>query len=224
MGGAAERHRSTRSAILAVAPDTASQHSLVAQDCASLFAEKLAEYGPAWRMFRLISVIDQIYIKARRIRRLEELDGASLVEDSASEEYVGIINYAVVGIWHIEEGELHPPERLEEVRFEARWTDPQIARERHLEVMGRALQLLSRKNHDYGEAWRGMAIASLTDELLSRCVRMKSMLEGDRGQESLESQLYDSINYAAFALIRLAEEQREEQRKEPRPSSPTLGT
>lgn len=210
----AERHESTRSAIseadaafpiASAAPDTSSQHRLVAQHCAGLFVSKLAEYGPAWRMFRLISLVDQIYIKARRIRRLEELKGASLVEDSAWDEYVGILNYAVIGIWHLEEGELDPPERLQDVHFEPRWTDPQAARKRHLAVTSKALELVSRKNHDYREAWREMAMPSLTDELLSRCVRMKSMLEAGSESERLESQLYDAINYAAFALIRLAE-------------------
>lgn len=196
-------------AIASAAPNTSAQHRLVAQRCAAVFVHKLSEYGPAWRMFRLISLVDQIYIKARRIRTLEETQGNRLVEDSASEEYVGVINYAVIGISQLQEGVLQPPERLQDVRFELHWTNPHAARRRHLEITEKALALVSRKNHDYNEAWRGMAIPSLTDELLSRCVRMKSMLEGEqepeRDRKRLESQLYDAINYAAFALIRLAE-------------------
>jgi len=218
-------------AIASAAPDTSAQHRLVAEHCASLFVSKLADYGPAWRMFRLISLVDQIYIKARRIRRLEELQGRGLVEDSAWEEYVGILNYAVIGIWQLREGELKPPESLEDVRFEAAWTDPRTAAERHLAVASEALGLLARKNHDYGEAWREMAIPSITDELLGRCLRIKSLLEGvgetERGgreTKRIEGQLHDAINYAAFALIRLAEGARQATAPDQAgpPSFPTL--
>lgn len=197
---------SETAAAVAAAPDTESKHRLIAEHCAEVFAGKLGDYGPAWRMFRPISLVDQIYIKARRIRRLEELGGEGMVEDSAWEEYVGILNYATIGVWQIEQGEPELPERLAELEISKAWTDPEIATSRHLAVAEQALSLLQRKNHDYGEAWREMAIESITDELLSRAVRMKHLLQGpEPDPRRVLSQLYDTINYAAFALIRLAE-------------------
>ena len=186
------------------ATDTQTQYRAVLEHCWSIFSVKLADYGPAWRMFRLISVVDQIYIKARRIRRLEELGGRGRVEDSAADEYAGILNYAVISLWHLDSGDYDLPEALRDVRFEAEWTDLDVARRRYFAVGERARELLARKNHDYGEAWREMAIESITDELLSRTVRLKGLLEADPvDRDRVASQLYDVINYAAFALIRL---------------------
>lgn len=182
---------------------TAAQHRIVAERCAEVFAAKLADYGPAWRTMRLISIVDQIYIKARRIRQLEQTGGRAQIADPAIDEYVGVLNYAVMSLLHLDEGELNLAEHLEETRFEPRWTDREAARARFLAVTGQALALLERKNHDYGEAWRQMAIESITDELLSRCVRIKGLLEGAPDMEAVSSQLFDTINYAAFALIRL---------------------
>lgn len=192
------------------APDTESKHRLISAHCASVFAGRLKRYGPSWRMLRPISVVDQIYIKARRIRRLEQLGGEGAVEDSIWEEYAGILNYCVMALWQLELGEPDLPQSLDELSLPAEWSDAAAAIARHEAVTERALRLLERKNHDYGEAWRKMAMESITDELLSRTVRMKRLLEGgERSGERLkqvESQLYDAINYAAFALIRLSED------------------
>lgn len=152
---------------------------------------------------RLISLVDQIYIKARRIRQLQQSGGHAAVPEPVLDEYVGVLNYAVIALLHLKEGELELPGHLGELVFEPQWTDQGAARASFLEVTTKALSLLEAKNHDYGEAWRQMAIESITDELLSRCVRIKGLLEGAAGSEAISSQLYDTINYAAFALIRL---------------------
>lgn len=186
--------------------DTAAEYAAVVDRCRAVLEAKLAQYGPAWRMFRLVSVIDQIYIKARRIRQIETMSGAPRVADPIADEYTGILNYAVMSIWHLESGDLDLPEQLDDVTFEPMWSDPAAAGERFAEVTARAQALLAAKNHDYGEAWRDMAMASLTDEILSRTVRIKSLLgrAGEVDTAKVESQLIDVVNYAAFALIRLA--------------------
>lgn len=206
--------QSAQATILAIstAPDTAAKHRLVAAHCAAVFTGRLRRYGPSWRMLRPISVIDQIYIKARRIRRLEELGGGGRVQDSAWDEYVGVFNYSVMALWQLDLPGPSLPESLSELALSEEWADPARARKRHEAVAEHALELLEMKNHDYGEAWREMAMQSITDELLSRTARMKRLLEaggapdgGEDVREQVESQLYDAINYAAFALIRLAE-------------------
>ncbi len=185
-------------------PDTNAEYQRVVDRCRTVFEAKLAQYGPAWRMFRLVSVVDQIYIKARRIRQIEQMTSAPRVADTIDDEYTGILNYAVMAIWHLESGDLDLPERLDEVAFEPMWSDPVQAGRRFTAVTDRARTLLAAKNHDYGEAWREMAMPSLTDEILSRTVRIKSLLDGDEDASAkVESQLIDVVNYAAFALIRL---------------------
>ncbi|MDO9353935.1 MAG: DUF1599 domain-containing protein [Solirubrobacteraceae bacterium] len=185
-------------------PDTGAQYAAVIDHCRRLFETKLAQYGPAWRMFRLVSVVDQIYIKARRIRQIEGMSGAPRVADSIEDEYAGILNYAVMSIWHVETGDLDLPEDPDDLAFEPMWSDPVAAGRRFLEVTDRAAALLAAKNHDYGEAWRDMAMESLTDEVLSRTVRIKSLLATDLPDlRRVDSQLVDVINYAAFALVRL---------------------
>ncbi len=182
---------------------TAASYRRVMRGCRDLFTAKLKDYGPSWRMFRLGSLVDQIYIKARRIRELERLGDARRIADTTSDEYVGVVNYAVIALdrlAHPEEETLpelegRPPERWSAERAAATYDG----------YAERGLELVLQKTHDYGEAWREMEIASLTDEILGRTARMKTMIR-NAGRtdvsEGLEAQLLDTLNYAVFALIR----------------------
>lgn len=169
-----------------------------------LFLKKLADYGPSWRYFRFMSLMDQIAIKARRIRRLETLEGSPKIHEDREGEYVGIINYALIALDLL----MHEGAQADPIRDEipARWATAEAASASYDAVLDKAFELMQRKNHDYDEAWREMEPSSLTDELLCRVARIKHMAaraEGPTVSEGLEAQLFDAINYSIFALILL---------------------
>lgn len=184
---------------------TVGEYQAIADACRTLFLQKLQDYGASWRHFRLLSVVDQIFIKARRIRRLEELGGEGLVEDSAVDEYVGIVNYCVISIDKLVHRS-RPDESEIDDSVPEHWQTAAQARESFDSIIHRGRDVFLRKNHDYDEAWRDMAISSLTDEILGRTDRIKRILANKGAtvvSEGVESQLVDTMNYAILALAKL---------------------
>lgn len=173
---------------------TEQEFGKVIGQCREIFLTKMKDYGTAWRILRTTSITDQIYIKAQRIRSIDD-KGVRKVEEGARPEYIGIVNYSVMALIQMElgtGGNLELPydegERLyDKYIFAAR-------------------DLMMDKNHDYGEAWRTMRISSLTDIILMKLLRVKQ-IEDNQGKtfisEGLDANYYDIINYAIFALIRL---------------------
>lgn len=176
--------------------NTLEQFQAIISRCRDLFLKKTADYGTAWRILRPASITDQLYIKALRIRSIEE-KGTQKVADSVESEFIGLVNYSVLALIQLE---LPPDAALElEVQQAAQLYDQHIAEN---------IRLLQAKNHDYGEAWRLMRVSSMTDLILQKLLRIKQ-IEDNAGQtlvsEGLEANYRDIINYAVFALIRLEE-------------------
>jgi len=170
----------------------------VLKACRDLFAKKLHDYGAAWRIMRPASITDQLYIKANRIRTLETTE--SLVDEGIVPEFVGLFNYAVVGMIQLAEGALPKPDGC----------SPEEALRLYDQHAEASLQLMLRKNHDYGEAWRAMRVSSYTDLILMKIFRTKQIEELDGKtlvSEGIAANYADIMNYAAFALIRLVVEQ-----------------
>jgi len=174
--------------------DTKQQFETVMASCRELFAKKLHDYGAAWRIMRPVSVTDQIFIKANRIRSLET-KGVSLVGEGIRPEFVAIVNYGIIGLIQLERGYA---ERDDMSAEEALKAYDKYAKE--------ALELMLVKNHDYDEAWRGMRISSYTDLILMKLYRTKQ-IEGLEGKtlvsEGIDANYMDMINYAVFGLIKL---------------------
>ncbi len=178
---------------------TLEQFSQAVGRCRDLFVKKTADYGTAWRILRPSSITDQLYIKALRIRSIEE-KGAQKVADPVESEFVGLVNYSVLALIQMTLPEDAPLELgADEV---AQLFDQHIAEN---------IRLLQAKNHDYDEAWRVMRISSMTDLILQKLLRIKQ-IEDNSGltqvSEGLEANYRDIINYAVFALIRLTESKR----------------
>lgn len=173
---------------------TESQYRQVIQRCKELFLKKNHDYGTAWRILRLPSITDQIYIKAQRIRTLQET-GVSRVGEGIEPEFVGIINYCIMALIQLKlAGDARtdiPADELEQLY------DGEI---------GRIIELLFAKNHDYGEAWREMRVSSMTDIILMKLLRTKQ-IEDNRGNtlvsEGVDANYMDMVNYAVFCLIKL---------------------
>ncbi len=172
---------------------TQAQYYEVVEKCKSLFLKKNKDYGTAWAIMRLPSITDQIYIKAQRIRTIEELK-TQTIADSIEGEYIGIINYCVMALMlcrNISETEIN-------ANTEACYNKTV------LEVF----DLMMLKNHDYGEAWRQMRISSFTDLILQKLLRVKQ-IEDNAGStivsEGVDANYQDMMNYAIFALIRMEE-------------------
>lgn len=162
--------------------------------CRELFVKKTHDYGASWRVLRISSLIDQIFIKAQRIRSIEE-KGEQKIGDSITGEYIGIINYAIITLIQLELGSSYS----DDIEGERLFT----LYDKYTE---QARDLMLAKNHDYGEAWREMWISSFTDLILSKLLRIRQILT-NKGQtlvsEGIDANLYDMINYAVFALIRM---------------------
>lgn len=175
---------------------TLEQYQSIITECRLLFEKKLKDYGAAWRILRLPSVTDQIYIKAARIRTLQETTERKVDEDEMS-EFIGIINYSVIALIQLENGVVEIPDFSIEKSTEE--YDNQI---------DKAFQLMQNKNHDYGEIWRDMRVSSITDLILQKLLRIKQ-IEDNKGKtlvsEGLDANYLDMINYAVFALILLNE-------------------
>lgn len=175
---------------------TISQYDAAFALCKDIFLKKTKDYGTAWRILRPSSLTDQLFIKAQRIRTIQE-SGVSKVNEGIESEFVGIVNYSVMALIQLSLS-LHEPQELEEKRADSLY-------EFHaLEVR----DLMIAKNHDYGEAWRDMRISSLTDLILMKVLRLKQ-IEDNRGttliSEGPAANYMDMANYALFALIKLHE-------------------
>ena len=172
---------------------TNQQYNHVIDVCRKLFTKKMTDYGTSWRILRPASITDQIYIKAQRIRTIEET-GISKVDDDIRSEFIGIINYAIIGLIQLELGT----------------SDTDLSAEETLVLYGKyfetARSLMQNKNHDYGEAWRNMRINSYTDLILMKLKRTKQ-IEDNQGKtlvsEGIDANYLDMINYAVFAMIKI---------------------
>ncbi len=177
-----------------MATNTSQEYDSVTAVCKSLFLKKTKDYGTAWRILRPASITDQIFIKAQRIRTLEEKKISKVGEDVTS-EYIGIINYCIMGMIQLEMGSDEPNE-LEPARVEGLYD----------EKLNATRELMFAKNHDYGEAWRDMRVSSLTDLILMKILRVKQ-IEDNQGQtlasEGIDANYQDMLNYSVFALIKL---------------------
>lgn len=173
-------------------PDTKSEFSEMTSKCKDIFVKKLHDYGTSWRIMRPSSLTDQIYIKARRIRSIEE-KGTFEVNEGIEPEFIGIVNYCAIALIQLELGPGEP-------------IDPQQAIELYDKVIGASTSLMLHKNHDYDEAWRYMRISSLTDIILQKLLRTKE-IESNNGKtlisEGVDANYMDMINYSLFALIKL---------------------
>lgn len=177
-----------------MANNTSAEYQSVIKVCKELFIKKTTDYGTAWRVLRISSITDQIFIKAQRIRTLEEKKVSKVGEDITS-EYIGIVNYCVIAMMQIDMDENSPSELpAGEVSqlYDEKIRDTQ--------------KLMFAKNHDYGEAWRDMRISSLTDLILMKLLRVKQ-IEDNMGQtlasEGVKANYQDMLNYSVFALIKL---------------------
>lgn len=165
--------------------------------CRELFVAKMHDYGTAWRILRSESLTDQLYIKAARIRSLET-KGVAMVDEGIVPEFVGIVNYAIMGLIQLERGATDgsSPDFLQ---------DPSVL-ESYDRYAQEALELMQRKNHDYDEAWRLMRVSSYTDLILMKIFRTKQ-IESHQGEtlvsEGVAANYFDMLNYAIFALIKL---------------------
>ncbi|HEX9152859.1 MAG TPA: DUF1599 domain-containing protein [Flavobacterium sp.] len=172
--------------------NTSKEYDTVIAICRSLFINKMKDYGCAWRILRLPSLTDQIYIKAQRIRSLQENDVRKIDEDETG-EFIGIINYSIMALIQLELGVADQPD-----------LDVSKATELYDAKVKLTKDLMEAKNHDYGEAWRDMRVSSLTDLILQKLLRVKQ-IEDNKGKtlvsEGIDANYQDMINYSIFALI-----------------------
>ncbi|MEH6659334.1 DUF1599 domain-containing protein [Leeuwenhoekiella marinoflava] len=175
---------------------TSEQYDAVIKRCRDLFSKKMSDYGSAWRILRLPSLTDQIFIKAQRIRGLQQNAVHKVDEDEAS-EFIGIINYSIMALIQLKEGVVEQPDFNLEQALTTYNEQVKITKE-----------LMQNKNHDYGEAWRDMRISSLTDLILQKLLRVKQ-IENNQGKtlvsEGIDANYQDMINYAVFAMILIEE-------------------
>lgn len=171
-------------------------HSVIGQ-CKDLYVKKAKDYGTSWRVLRPISIVDQIYIKAWRIRQIQE-NGHQKIEDSIDSEFIGIVNYGIIALV---QGALPADASIDLTAEEARFWYEQKAKEIE--------DLMLQKNHDYGEAWRDMSQQSFVDLILVKLLRIKQILAND-GQtivsEGMDANFCDIVNYGIFALIKIQEQ------------------
>ncbi len=177
---------------------TNEQFDQVVEHCRSTFLKKTADYGTSWRVYRTISVADQIYIKAKRIRTIQEKKEQK-IEDGIKSEFEGMLNYAIIGLIQLD---IHD-EDLEQLPVET-------VAAMYNEKVSMAKQLMLDKNHDYGEAWREMSQESFVDLILSKLLRIKQIVSNEGKtliSEGIDANFYDILNYAAFGLILMNEGQ-----------------
>ncbi len=175
---------------------TAFEYRQVMNTCKTLFVKKTKDYGTAWRILRLSSITDQIFIKAQRIRSIQD-KGTQKVGDSVKDEFIGIINYCLIAMIQITLDE------KAEMEMNINQLEPLYD-----QAVKETFELLQNKNHDYGEAWRDMRVSSITDIILMKLLRVKQ-IEDNAGKtlvsEGVKANYQDMINYAVFAMIKLNE-------------------
>ena len=173
---------------------TSKQFDSIIIRCRNLFINKMSDYGSAWRILRLPSLTDQIFIKAQRIRMMQENDVRKIDEDEIP-EFIGIINYSIMALIQLEKGVADQPD-----------LDVENATTLFDSVVKETKTLMENKNHDYGEAWREMRVSSLTDMILQKLLRVKQ-IEDNKGKtlvsEGIDANYLDMINYAVFAMIKI---------------------
>jgi hypothetical protein len=176
--------------------ETSKQYDEVVETCRSLYIKKLSDYGAAWRILRLPSLTDQIFIKAQRIRQLQE-NATRKVDEGEVSEFIGIINYCVMALVQLKKGVATQPDITNDEAL--------VLYDEQIEI---TKQLMENKNHDYGEAWRDMRVSSLTDLIIQKLLRVKQ-IEDNAGEtlvsEGIDANYQDMINYAIFALIHINE-------------------
>jgi|SRR5690554_2789827 len=188
---------------------TSKQYQQIIHICRDLFLKKTADYGTSWRIMRPSSITDQIYIKAQRIRTIEQT-GVSKVGESIEDEYVGIVNYCIIAMMQLDLEQASIASKTEPLPTADPGPGLELTAEevtaRYDAVVQETYDLMLAKNHDYGEAWREMRISSLTDLILTKIHRTKQ-IEDNQGQtlvsEGVRANYQDMMNYAIFALIRL---------------------
>jgi hypothetical protein len=172
--------------------NTSQEYDKVIATCRTLFINKMKDYGSAWRILRLPSLTDQIYIKAQRIRSLQENEVRKVDEDETG-EFIGIINYSIIALIQLELGVADQPD-----------LNSEKATLLYDQKIKATKDLMEAKNHDYGEAWREMRVSSLTDLILQKLLRVKQ-IEDNKGKtlvsEGIDANYQDMINYSVFALI-----------------------
>ena len=177
-----------------MAINTSKQYDIVTADCRNLFLNKMKDYGSAWRILRLSSLTDQIFIKAQRIRSLQT-NKIRKVDEGQNSEFVGIINYSLMSLIQIQKGIAETPD-----------LDLETALKLYDSYLAETKILMENKNHDYGEAWRDMRVSSLTDLIIQKILRIKQ-IEDNQGKtlvsEGIAANYQDMINYSVFALIHL---------------------
>ena len=176
--------------------DTSKQYDAVIKTCRELFVNKMKDYSCAWRILRLPSLTDQIFIKAQRIRSLQENEVRKVDEDEKP-EFIGIINYSIMALIQLELGIATQPDLSVEEAMRL-----------YDEKINLTKELMENKNHDYGEAWRDMRVSSLTDLIIQKLLRVKQ-IEDNKGKtlvsEGIDANYQDMINYAVFAMILMEE-------------------
>lgn len=174
--------------------DTSKQYDAVIDKCRNLFVHKMSDYGSAWRILRLPSLTDQIFIKAQRIRGLQQ-NVERKVDEGEESEFIGIINYCTMALIQLDKGVVDKPD-----------LSVDVATKLYDEKIALTKELMMNKNHDYGEAWREMRVSSLTDLILQKLLRVKQ-IEDNAGKtlvsEGIDANYQDMINYSVFALIHL---------------------
>jgi hypothetical protein len=175
---------------------TSAQYTKVISACREIFAKKTKDYGTAWRILRPSSLTDQLFIKAQRIRTIQET-GVNQVGEGVEDEFRAIVNYCVMALIQLEHGSDLPMEM-----------EAESAMELYQNYTQQAQELMERKNHDYGEAWRDMRVSSLTDLILMKILRVKQ-IEDNAGKtimsEGIDANYFDMLNYSVFALIHLTD-------------------
>lgn len=174
--------------------NTLNHYDNIIADCKSLFKKKLVDYGSAWRILRLPSLTDQIFIKAQRIRSIQ-LNEIQKVDEGQADEFIGIVNYSIMALIQIEKGHSEMPD-----------LDNNECIVLYDKMSENTRSLMLNKNHDYGEAWREMRVSSLTDLILQKLLRIKQ-IDKNKGNtlvsEGVDANFADIVNYAVFALIHL---------------------
>ena len=175
--------------------NTSEQYDAVIGKCKTLFDNKMKDYGCAWRILRLPSLTDQIFIKAQRIRSLQENE-VRKVDEGQESEFIGIINYSIMALIQIDKGIATQPD-----------LNADEASQLYVKYITETKELMENKNHDYGEAWRDMRVSSLTDLIIQKLLRVKQ-IEDNKGKtivsEGIAANYQDMINYAVFAMIHLS--------------------
>jgi hypothetical protein len=173
---------------------TTQQYNHVISICQDIFTKKMKDYGIAWRILRPSSMTDQIYIKAQRIRSIEQ-KGVSKIDEGVRSEYIGIVNYCIMALIQLEKGTSENDDMSQEETLSV-----------YIKHFTEAKDLMLAKNHDYDEAWRHMRMSSYTDLILMKLKRTKQ-IEDNQGKtlisEGIEANYLDMINYAVFALIKI---------------------